>query len=72
MRADLLEECVDRVLPVEELPHINARRIQAKRMTRFRIKEDSPVVKLLPEHDKGVGYGFLTVYHGSAVPNSDG
>jgi hypothetical protein len=59
------------VPPVEELPQKDPGGVQAEAAAGIRIEEDSPVVKLLPEHDKGVGYGFLTVYHGTTVPGSD-
>ena len=66
-----LEHVIDRVLPVKMLPHIDAGRVQAKTMAGIRVEENGPVVKLLPEHDEGVGYGLFTVSHGNTVPLSD-
>ena len=37
---------------------------QAKTMTPIKVKQNGPVVKLLPEHDEGVGQRFVTVCHG--------
>jgi hypothetical protein len=65
MPADLLRESIDRVLPVEELPYVDTGRAQAKPTARVGVKKNGPVVKLLPEHDVRVGYGFFTVFHGS-------
>jgi hypothetical protein len=62
------EHIIDGVLPVEELPQVDAGGVQAKPMTGIGVEENGPVVKLLPEHDKRVGYGFLTVLHGSILP----
>jgi hypothetical protein len=64
--ADLLKEDIQSVLPVKELPQVDPGRIKAKTMTRIRVEENSPVVKLLPEHDHRVGYGFVTVFDRSA------
>jgi hypothetical protein len=54
---------IDGVLSVKELPQINAHGVQAKTATGIGIKEHGPVVKLLPEHDERIGYGFFTVFH---------
>jgi hypothetical protein len=63
---DHLEEGFYSVFSVKELPHIDAGRTQAKTMTGVGVEENGPVVKLLPEHDPGVGYGFVTVFDRSA------
>jgi hypothetical protein len=68
MVADLLKECIESVLPVKVLPQIDAGRAQAKSIAAIRVKENGPVVKLLPEYDHRVGYGFFIVLHGSTVP----
>ncbi len=60
---DLLDEIICRMLPVEELPYEDARKTQAKAMTRIRVEENGPVVKLLPEHGGRIGYGFFIVFH---------
>jgi hypothetical protein len=57
--ADLIKETIYGVLPVQELPQVYARRAQAKAMTGIGVEENGPVVKLLPEHDVRVGYGFF-------------
>jgi hypothetical protein len=48
--ADLLQEAIYGVSPVKKLPDEDTGRTQAKPVTRIRIKENGPVVKLLPEH----------------------
>src|SRR5271157_426148 len=65
------EHITDRMLPVKELPHVDAGGAQAKTTTGIDIEQNGPVVKLLPEHDQRVGYGLVTVFHGStSVPSS--
>ena len=61
-------DLVDRMLSVKELPQVNTDRVQAKPTTGVGVEENGPIVKLLPEHDGRVGYGFLSVFHGSASP----
>jgi hypothetical protein len=51
VRTDLLKECIERVLPIKEFPHIDTGRAQAKTVSRIRVEENGPVIKLLPEHD---------------------
>jgi hypothetical protein len=66
MVAELLKEVIYGVLPVKELPHEDARGVQAKTSetkTCIGIEENGPVVKLLPKHDERVGYGFFSVFH---------
>ncbi len=48
------------MLPVQELPHIDAGGVQAKTVTGIGVEENGPVVKLLPEHDVRVRYGFVS------------
>jgi hypothetical protein len=57
------QHLVDRVPSVKELPHVDAGRAETKTMTGIGVEEDGPVVKLLPEHDVRIGYGFVTVFH---------
>jgi hypothetical protein len=64
---DLLEESIACMLPVKEPPQVDADGAQAKTTTRIGVKENSPVVKLLAEHDEGVGSGFCTVFHQGAL-----
>ena len=47
--AYLFLECIEVVIPVKELPQADARRVQAKTTTGVGVKENGPVVKLLPE-----------------------
>jgi hypothetical protein len=68
MVADLLKECIESVLPVKMLPQVDAGRAQAKSIAAIRVKENGPVVKLLPEHYQGIDCGFFIVLHGSTVP----
>jgi hypothetical protein len=58
--ADLHEEVIYGAFSIEELPHINAGRAQAKTVARIGVKENSPVVKLFPEYDERVGYRSFT------------
>jgi hypothetical protein len=70
MVAELLKEVIHGVLPVKELPQINAGGVEAKTgetMTGIGVEENGPVVKLLPEHDVRVGYGFVTVLDGGIL-----
>jgi hypothetical protein len=60
MLAQGLNQVIYRVLPVKALPHPYAGRAQAASLTGVGIEDDGPVVKLLPEHDERVGYGFFT------------
>lgn len=66
--ADLLEESIERMPAVKELPKADPGGVQAKTMTRIGVKQNGPVVKLLAEHNQRVGYGFVIVFHGSASP----
>lgn len=61
------QKVINRVFPVKELPDINTRGVQAKPIACIRIKEHSPVVKLLAEHDVWVCYGLLAIsdFHGA-------
>jgi hypothetical protein len=52
---DLLEESIERMPAVRELPEVDAGGIRAKPMTAIGVEEDDPVVKLFPEHDARVG-----------------
>ena len=71
MSTDLLkksiEESIERVLSIEELPNIDPCGVQAIRTARLGIKENGPVVKLLPEHHRRVGYGLYFVLHCSTA-----
>jgi hypothetical protein len=71
MATHILKEIIYRMLPVKELPQTDADGVQAKTIARVRIKKNGPVVKLLPEHDPTVGYGFFIVVHGSIRIFSD-
>jgi uncharacterized protein YigE (DUF2233 family) len=51
------------VLPVQELPQVDAGGAQAKTMTGVGVIEHGPIVELLPEHDARVGYGFSAIFH---------
>ena len=55
------ERLVRRVLPVEELPQVDARRAQPEPATGIGIEENGPVVKLLPEHDVGFRTGLSSL-----------
>jgi hypothetical protein len=68
MLTDLLNNGIMGVLPVQELPHVNAGWAQAKTVTGIGVKENGPIVKLLPEHDEGIGYGLVIVLHGGIIP----
>jgi hypothetical protein len=69
MRAEVLKNCIYGVVPVKELPHVDAGGAQAKTMTGVGVEEDGPVVKLLPEHNVWIGYWLVVaVVHGSSVP----
>jgi hypothetical protein len=48
MMADLCEESIDGMLPVKELPHVDACRAQAKTATGIGVEKHGPIVKLLP------------------------
>ena len=61
----LLKEGIHGVLPVEELPHVNAGGAQAKAMSGIRVEQNGPIVKLLAEHDERFGYGFVIVFYGA-------
>jgi len=65
MLVKLFNEGIQGVLPVKELPQVDARGVQAKTMTGSRVEEHGPVVKLLPEYDVRVGYGLITIFQGS-------
>jgi len=68
---DLREEIIPRVLPIDELPKKHARGVQAERMTRLGVKQHCPIVKLLPEHDRRVGYGLFSLVHCNTSSPSD-
>ncbi|HME41948.1 MAG TPA: hypothetical protein VKF36_02585 [Syntrophorhabdales bacterium] len=55
MLTDLLNDGIMGMLPVKELPHVDAGRAQTISTPRIRVKEHGPVVKLLPEHDERIG-----------------
>lgn len=57
---NLFKERIYSVLPVKELPDIDAGGVQAKPTTGIGVKEDGPVVKLLPENNVRIGNGFVT------------
>jgi hypothetical protein len=57
------EHVIDRMLSVKKLPHVDADRAQAKPTTAIRVEENGPIVKLLPELDVRVRYGFFAVFH---------
>ena len=62
---DLRNETIHGVPSVKKLPHVDAGGVQAKSTTGVGIEENRPVVKLLPEYDARVGYGFFGVLHGT-------
>ena len=55
-----LDQVIRRVLPIQQLPEVNPGGVDPVGLAAVRVEEDRPVVKLLPQHDEGVGYGFLT------------
>src|SRR5271157_5721780 len=57
------------MFPVKELPHENTGGVQAESTTGITVKEDRPVVKLLPEHDVWIAYGFVTVLQVDTLPS---
>jgi hypothetical protein len=61
-----LEHLINRMPPVKELPHVDAAGVQTETTTGVRVEENGPIVKLLPEQDVWVGYGFFTVLHESS------
>ena len=63
------ERLIHRVLSVKEFPQVDAGGVQAKTTTGVGVKENSPVVKLLAEHDVRVSYGFFTVFQGVILPS---
>ena len=65
---DLIQDCIESTLAVQELPDKNTEGIEAHYDVLVRIEEQGPVVKLLPEPDRGVGYGFLIVWQGTTAP----
>jgi hypothetical protein len=63
--AEFLNKFIYAVLPVKELPNVDAGGVQAKTTETnrgIRVKQNGPVVKLLPEHDEGVSYGFVILF----------
>jgi hypothetical protein len=64
MVTDILKEIIDAVPPVEELPDEDTGGAQTETATGIGVEENGPVVKLLPEHDQRVGYGFLIAFQG--------
>jgi len=63
----LLEESIECMFPVEEFPEVDPRGTQAEPPAGVWIKQDGPVVKLLPKDDVGVGYGFVAVFQGGTL-----
>jgi hypothetical protein len=63
-----LEHAINRMLPVKELPDVDAGGVQTETMTAIRVEENSPVVKLFPVYDVRIGYGFFTVFHLTSCP----
>jgi hypothetical protein len=53
--ADLVKEGIQGAPTVKEFPDEDTSRTHAKTTTRIRVEEHSPIVKLLPEYDYGVG-----------------
>jgi hypothetical protein len=68
MLTQLLKEPIYGMLTIKELPQINAGGAQAETMTGIGVEENGPVVKLLPENDVRVSYGFFTIFHGGISP----
>jgi len=50
------------MLSVKKLSQINTDRVQAKAMAGIGVRENGPIVKLLPEHDKGITYGLVIFF----------
>jgi hypothetical protein len=67
--ADLFKQGIYSVLPVKELPDVYARGVQAETVTRIGVEENGPVVKLFPEHDVRIGYGFVSLVQDNVVPS---
>jgi hypothetical protein len=63
------KQVINRVLSVEELPQVDAGRVQAETAAGIWVEENGPVVKLLPEHDVGIPYGSVIVAHGAIFPS---
>jgi hypothetical protein len=64
--ADLYKEIIYAVPSVKELPHVDAGGVQAKTTetkSGIGVEQNSPVVKLLPEHQVWGRYGFFSVFH---------
>jgi hypothetical protein len=57
------EHLINRMLPVKEFPQVDAGRAQAETATGVRVKQNGPIVKLLPEYEVRIGYGFVAVFH---------
>ena len=65
--ADLVKKSIHRVLPIKELPQVDAGGAQAKAITGIRVEQNGPVIELFPEHNEGVGSGFIAVFHADAL-----
>ena len=55
------------MLTVQEPPDKNTEEIKADCNVLLRMEKQTPVVKLLPEYDKRVGYELVTVVHGGTL-----
>ena len=62
------EQITNRVPSVQELPQIDAGRIQAETATAVGIEEHSPVIEFLTEHDMRIAYGSVTIVHSATLP----
>jgi hypothetical protein len=68
--AHLIKKLTYGVLPIKELPDAHAGRVQTKASKTKRgigVEKHGPIVKLLPEHDPGVGYGCLIAFQGMSL-----
>ncbi len=65
--AHLIKQFIYGVLPIEQLPCPDAGGVQAETMTGITVKQNRPVVKLFPQYDPGVGYGFIIFVQGSTL-----
>jgi hypothetical protein len=59
MRAHFLKESIYSMPAVEELPDEQAGRVQAETVTRVRVIQNRPIVKLFTEYGQGVGKWFF-------------
>jgi hypothetical protein len=65
MGTELLKDSIYGVFPVHEFPQADTGGVEPKTVTGIRIEEHSPVVKLLPEQDEGIGYRLFIIVHQS-------